>query len=52
MRAQEKQYGLSEHLKLRNYLGGHRRRWWNNIKMDLQDMRYESAACRPSKLSS
>ena len=36
--------------ELKKLLGGHRRRWWNNIKIDLQDMGYEND-CRPIKLS-
>jgi len=34
---------------MKKLLGGHRRRWWNNIKMDLQDMGYGSAEYRRIK---
>jgi len=36
---------------MKKLLGGHRRRWWNNIKMDLQDTGCGSADCRLIKLS-
>lgn len=36
---------------MKKLIGGHRRRWWDNIKKELQDMEYESADCRPIKLS-
>ena len=37
MRAQEEQYTLVGTHELKKLVGGHRRRWGNNIKMDLNN---------------
>jgi hypothetical protein len=43
MRAQEEQYTLVGTHEFKKLVGGHRRRWGNNIKMDLKDIAYEIA---------